>query len=144
LGISRHTFIGDQACLACLYLPTRQQKNEDELIAEAIGLPEEKLTVRRMLVTNEPLDKSHLIKIAEATKVDVEKLLQFEGRPLRSFYSQAVCGGVLLTLGAEPATQRRVEVPMAFESALAGILLAAELVAKAARLRIALRQSQHN
>jgi len=109
LGISRHTFLGDQACLACLYLPTSPQKNEDELVAEAIGLPQEKLAVRRMLVTNEPLDHGYLAKIAEATNVDPNQLVQFEGQPLRLFYVQAVCGGVLLRLGATPATQRRIE-----------------------------------
>lgn len=135
LGVSRHNFLGDQACLACLYLPTGPQKNEDELVAEAIGLPQDKLIVRKMLVTNEPLDRAYLTKIATVTKVELEELLQFEGQPLRSFYTQAVCGGVLLRLGAHPSTQRRVEVPMAFQSAFAGILLAAELVAKAAGLK---------
>jgi hypothetical protein len=134
LGVSRHNFLGDQACLVCLY-PTGPQKNEDELVAEAIGLPGEKLIVRKMLVTGEPLDRAYLTKVAEAMKVDIEKLIQFEGQPLRSFYTQAVCGGVLLRLGATPASQRPVEVPMAFQSALAGTLLAAELVAKAAGLK---------
>ncbi len=54
---------------------------------------------------------------------------------MRHFYTQAVCGGTLLRLGATPNNQRRVEVPMAFQSALAGIFLAAELVAKAAGLK---------
>jgi hypothetical protein len=135
LGISRHSFVGDQACLACLYLPTGAQKNEDELVAEAIGLPNEKQTIRRLLVTNEPLTRVFLMKISSATGIAVEKLMSFEGHPLRSFYAQAVCGGILLGLGANPSTQKRVEVPMAFQSAFAGVLLAAELVANAAGLK---------
>jgi len=135
LGVSRHRFLGDQACLACLYLPTGPQKHEDELVAEAIGLPNDKLIVRKLLVTNEALDHEYLSKIAAATGIDTLELLKFEGQPLRVFYSQAVCGGVLLRLGATPVTQRRVEVPLAFQSALAGIFLAAELVAKAAGLK---------
>lgn len=135
LGISRHGFLGNQACLACLYLPSGPLKNEDELISEAIGLPGEKLIVRQMLMTNEPMVRSHLNKIAEANKVDVNQLLEFEGLPLRQFYARAACGGMLLRLGATSTTQRQIEVPMAFQSTLAGIFLAAELVAKAAGLK---------
>jgi len=135
LGVSRHAFLGDQACLACLYLPTEPQKNEDEIVAEAIGLPNEVRLVRQLLVTNEGLDRTFIQKVAEVTKIDIGELIQFEGQPLRTFYANAVCGGILLRLGATPLTQRRVEVPMAFQSALAGVFLAAELVAKGAGLK---------
>ena len=135
LGVSRHRFIGDQACLACLYLPTGPKKNEDELVASAIGLASEVLEVRRLLVTGEGLSRPFLEKVASALKADAAQLLSFEGRSLHTFYSEAVCGGALLRLGVDPDSQRLVEVPMAFQSALAGILLAAELVAKAGGLK---------
>jgi molybdopterin/thiamine biosynthesis adenylyltransferase len=135
LGISRHQFLGDQACLACLYLSTGPTKNEDELVAASIGLPCDFLLVRKMLVTNEPVGAAFLGKIAAALKIEVEGLRAFEGQSLRSFYSQAACGGVLLRLGANAPSQALTEVPMAFQSALAGIFLAAELVAKAAGLK---------
>src|ERR1051325_4599178 len=81
LGVSRHKFFGDQACLACLYLPTELQKNEDELVAGAIGLPELTQLIRKLLVTNEGLDRTFLLKVAETAKVDIGELLQFEGHP---------------------------------------------------------------
>jgi len=135
LGVSRHSFLGNQACLACLYLATGVTKNDDELVAESIGLLGETPQVRKMLFTNEPLTRAFITRIAEATKANLDKLLKFEGQPLRVFYSEAVCGGILLSLGANASMQRRVEIPMAFQSALAGIFMAAELVARGANLK---------
>jgi Prokaryotic E2 family C/ThiF family len=39
LGLSRHDFVGDQACLMCLYLPDRPRPHLSQLVAEAIGFP---------------------------------------------------------------------------------------------------------
>ncbi|MER8922963.1 hypothetical protein NLY43_11845 [Mesorhizobium sp. C416B] len=52
-------------------------------------------------------------------------LAAFVGQPLRSFYQQAICGGFQLSDGSRLV---RTVVPMAFQSALAGIMLAADLV----------------
>jgi hypothetical protein len=134
LGVSRHSFLGDQACLACLYLQSHAAKNEDEVVAEAIGMGGELRQVRKMLALNEPVTGEFINRIAQAKGIDVKDLLSFEGQSLRVFYSQAVCGGVLLRLGADSGSQRNVEVPMAFQSALAGIFLAAETVAKGSNL----------
>jgi hypothetical protein len=118
-----------------MYSKVQPKLNEDEIVAQSIGLPEDKLLVRRMLLTGEPLPHDYLGKISTALGIDLQDILPFEGQPLRIFYARAVCGGVLLRLGANPAAQRSAEVPIAFQSALAGVLLAAELVAKAAGLK---------
>ncbi len=36
LGVSTHSFLGPDACLACLYLPTQKSKNEDQIVAESL------------------------------------------------------------------------------------------------------------
>ncbi len=54
----------------------------------------------------------------------MEDIIQFEGKPLRTLYQQAVCSGILISTGEDKQT----ETPMAFQSALAGILLASEIV----------------
>jgi molybdopterin/thiamine biosynthesis adenylyltransferase len=134
LGISRHSFVRNQACLTCLYFPEGGQRNEDQLVAQAIGLPDQVSQVRAMLYTNAPVGRESIGIIAAALGVEVEPLLRFEGLPLRSFYTEAICGGVVMRLGGH--TNRGVaEVPMAFQSALAGIMLAGELVAHAAGIR---------
>lgn len=129
-GVSRHHFLGRMACLACLYTPTGQAVSEDVLVVRALRLPEDDPTVRdvrRRLQRNEPTDRAFLERIAQASGVVVEKLLSFENRPLRELYIEGVCGGRVMEFH-QAAIEAKAEVPMGFQSALAGILLAAELV----------------
>ncbi len=133
LGVSRHRFGSDKACLACLYLPDGQVKAEDQRVAEEIGLSEALMEVRTLLATNGPVDAAFVSRVAGRLGVPIAALLPFVGQPLRNFYQSAICGGVVfnLTGGSRPV---RATVPMAFQSALAGIMLAAELVKHAAGL----------
>ena len=138
LGSSRHSFIGEEACLACLYLPIRQMQNEDQIVAVALRLPieEAKLReIRTMLHQGTPVGEEFVRHVATANGVDPTKLLEFADSSLRDFYSRTICGGVLLSLGAKDQSGG-TEVPMAFQSALAGLLLAREIVmvAKGERL----------
>lgn len=134
-GLSRHPdFLSSMACLACLYLPSGQSKNEDELVRDALKLPNEKPTleqVRRRLQQNLPTDAEFLQQIATAAGVPYEKLAPFENRPLRDLYVDAVCGGQVMEFH-KAAIQARAEVPMGFQSAFAGLLIAAELARPAA------------
>lgn len=127
LGVSRHGFVDGGACLACLYLPDGKVKDEDERVAEEIGLPEARMEVRNLLHGGAPVDAALIARIAAALGVPVEPLLAFEGRPLRALHQGAICGGMVFRLsgGARPA---QAVVPMPFQSALAGIMLAADLV----------------
>lgn len=132
LGVSRHDFEGEMACLACLYLPEGKVPDEDEIIASALGVPEKKMDViRPMLHSGQPVQEELVREIAARLRVSVEPLLPLVGQPLRMFYQRAICGGIVfeLTGGREPV---RVEVPMAFQSAMAGLMLAGELVKRAA------------
>jgi molybdopterin/thiamine biosynthesis adenylyltransferase len=131
LGVSRHGF-PQGPCLMCLYLPDKKVPNESELVAEALGLPE--LDVRAMLYLGTAVTRPLASQIATAKQVPLDELTQFIGLPLRTFYTKAVCGTALF---ATPAMGERgaTAVPMAFQSALAGILLAAEIVNEVASLR---------
>jgi len=135
LGVSRHLSFGNGPCLACLYLGNAGPKSKDQLVAESIGLPGELMAVRKMLYLATPLDDAFLGRIAAANRLPPENLLGFRGRSLDEFYSQAVCGGLLLQESGRPDSAP-AEVPLAFQSALAGVLLAAEVVADAAGMRI--------
>lgn len=132
IGVSHHDFT-NHACMACLYMPTNKVKNEDQLIAQALGLPEDRATlmeVRTKLDTNAPVDRPLLERISTAKAVQIEKLLPYEGQSLRSLYSHGVCSGAVMELANGPVTAR-AEVPMPFQSAFAGILEAAMLIAHA-------------
>ncbi len=139
LGISRHGFANGQACLMCLYMPEGTVPDVDDQIVSSLNLPDDMETlqaVRRLLVTEEPIGMDWVRRIATANKVEIERLTDLQNLPIRSFYQKTVCGGVLLSLGADVGTApRNTEVPMAFQSALAGILLATELVAHSAGLK---------
>ncbi|WFU80766.1 E2 ligase fold family C protein [Bradyrhizobium sp. CIAT3101] len=137
LGISRHGFDGNEACLACLYLPTGKRRNEDEIVAEELGFrtQEQILRVRTMLYLGSPVGEPFVREIAANVGADVEALLPFANLPLRAFRQKAICGNAILRAadGAGP----ELEVPMAFQSALAGVMLAAEIVASTPDVRAA-------
>src|SRR5262249_29171108 len=130
IGVSRHPSLLDGPCVACLYMPSGRRKNLDELVAESIGLadPVGLREVRALLHTGQPVGAAFIASISAKTGAPSDLLRQFEDQPLRAFYSRAVCGGLLIGFSGGNA---RVEVPMAFQSAAAGIMLAAELIADA-------------
>jgi hypothetical protein len=144
LGLSRHGFVDDQACLMCLYLPDGPRPHLSQLVTDAVGFlpehgaPQERL-VRDLLASGRPVGREFLTQVAQTRGIPLEPLLVWENQPLRAFYAEAVCGGVVSALGGgQPASDAaRVHVPMAFQSAFAGILLAAHLVAEAAGIPVA-------
>lgn len=131
IGVSRHSFAGNQACLMCLYFPEGGGKNEDQLVAEAIGFPDKLVEIRKLLYMQSPLSREFLEMIAIAKNVDFQRLLPFEGKSLRVLYVEGICGGKVLQINHGSHGQQ-LEVPMNFQSALAGIILSAEVVASAA------------
>ena len=124
LGVSVHDFL-EGACVSCLYLPDSRQKNEDEIIAEAFGVPDRLMQVRVLLHDRDGAPRDLLEAIASAGGLEFEKLLPFEGRPLRALYTEGFCGGAVIPLERIGAPANEVHVPLAHQSALAGVLLAA-------------------
>ncbi len=136
LGVTSHSrFGGDGACVACLYLPDGPRKNEDELIAETLGVPQLLQQIRTLLATGQPIDRGLLEAVAQAVGQPVERMLPFEHRTLRELYVEGFCGGAAIPMGQAgrlgPAAQD-VHVPLAHQSALAGVLLAAALARRSA------------
>lgn len=131
LGVSTHDFING-ACVSCLYLPQRTLKNEDEIIAEALGVPGNLMQIRLLLHRGEGAPRDLLEAVAAARAIPVERLLPFEGRPLRDLYVQGFCGGAVIPLKDVGAPRPEVHVPLAHQSALAGVLLGAAAIRYAA------------
>ena len=124
LGVSSHDFL-EGACVTCLYLPDGEQKNEDQIIAESFGVPDRLMQVRTLLYQNEGAPRDLLVAIATARDLPLANLLPFEGRPLRALYTEGFCGGAVIPLGDHGRPANDVHVPLAHQSALAGVLLAA-------------------
>lgn len=127
LGVSVHDFRRG-ACVACLYLPDRALQNEDELIATALNIPERLTEIRTLLFTGNGVSRELLDAIAVARQISVDNLLPFEGRSVRSLYVDGFCGGAVVPLGGLGTPRQDVHVPLAHQSALAGILLSAASV----------------
>jgi hypothetical protein len=128
LGCSVHPdFCDEGACVACLYLPEGPVPNEDQLVSEALGIPALQMQVRTLLHTGAPLDRGLLGAVAEARGLPLARLLPFEGRSIRELYVEGFCGGAVVAIDAAAPGPREMHVPLAHQSALAGILLAAAL-----------------
>lgn len=128
LGVALHSnFGGDGACLYCLYLPDRVAPNEDEVIAYALGVPQLVTEIRTLLHNGEGVQRPFLHAVAVALELPLDAVLPFVGRRIRELYVEGVCGGALLPLGSAGAPRPEVHVPLAHQSALAGVLLAAGL-----------------
>jgi molybdopterin/thiamine biosynthesis adenylyltransferase len=131
LGVSRHWFDGFQACLACMYMESGRKKSETDLIAESTGLPPKK--VIELVVKKIPLSVELLSEIAAAKRCPTEVLMKWVGGSIQEFYTEAVCGGVILEY-SKGSEGHEALVPLAHQSVLAGALLAGEIVKTALKL----------
>jgi hypothetical protein len=132
LGVSVHRF-GGGACVSCLYLPQGKSPNEDEMVAAALKVPERLMEVRLLLHTGGGVTRPLLEAAAAKLGVAIEKLLPFEDKPIRSLYVEGICGGAIIPLGEQVGSApQNMHVPLAHQSALAGVLLAAALIREAA------------
>ena len=128
LGASSHSFLGQDACLACLYLPTQKSKSEDQIVAEGLKIPQIQDQVRFLLGNGLATGKELCASVAAAWGIPTEKLDPYVDRPIRELWVEGICGGGIIPLGEVGQTPRELQVPLAFQSALAGVLLAAETV----------------
>lgn len=135
LGVSSHEFLGEGACLYCLYLASGPVDNEDAIIAKALQVPDLLMQIRLLLHSNAGLPRDLLEIIAKRMDLPLDKVMEFEGEPVKKLYVDGLCGGALVPLGQAGAPRREVHVPVAHQSALAGILLAASFIAKLAGRR---------
>jgi hypothetical protein len=150
IGVSRHQAFGEAPCLACLAWPTRARPSRSEMIAEALG--EHELRVSHYLGNNIPVgqplpapmiqgtrrlrlpdgaatgwaERSLLGDLIERYELPAGPFKNLGGLMVEQLYRDAVCAGMLIEHGA--GRERDVSVPLANQSALAGILLACALV----------------
>jgi hypothetical protein len=150
LGWSRHESFGQEPCLACLYWPQGERPSQHVLIARALKLDEARILA--YLVHNIPVDAAlepgqvprlpglplptnieswfqHplLHDIAKGMGADVRDLSPWKGKRVDELYRDGICGGAIIGAhkGELPV---EVTVPLAHQSALAGIMVAMELL----------------
>ncbi len=135
IGIARHKNFGKEACLMCTYMPHEQRRSYSQEVSDNLGLPHMEDKIRNYLHYNLTADDQLIKWVAEANTIAFSELEKFKGISVSDFYSKVVCGGVLMELKKDGVNNETVEAPLAFQSALAGILLLAEKVIDIGNLR---------
>lgn len=128
IGITRHSNFVEIACLACGFIPKQKIKDYSLIVAENLKIPSQEQLIREYLYNDIPVDRKLIELVAGANSVEINDLLRYEGQNINNFYSTAVCGGYLLSKSNSNGEAIDIEAPLAFQSALAGILLASELI----------------
>lgn len=169
LGWSRHENDPGQPCLACAYWPDRPRPNDHELIGQAIG--QHPLRALLYLVHRVPIgaplpvpadgilrlpdapgltappDVHRWYQVPLAADLVTSGVLQTDDLatwaplPLADVYRDGVCAGGLLAAGPAPG-DREALVPLAHQSALAGVMLAVQVLV-AAHPKLAARRPTH-
>jgi hypothetical protein len=128
LGVSMHSrFGGEGACVSCLYLPSGPALNEDELVSRALNVPGHQRQIRDLLHHRTPVPDDLLKAISAGLDVPSQALQRFAGRGIRELYVEGLCGGALIGLERLGRPMGEVHIPLAHQSALAGVLLASGL-----------------
>jgi hypothetical protein len=126
LGVSSHGRFGAMgACITCLYLVRDAGPNDDEIVATALGVPDKQQDVRRLLHTGAEVGSELGQLIAERLGVTPDQVDVFGSRGIRELYVTGLCGGALVPLEQLGRPRAEMHVPLAHQSALAGVLLAA-------------------
>jgi hypothetical protein len=68
--------------------------------------------------------------VATAPNVDPAPVLAYAGSSIRRLYVEGLCGGAIVPMAALYGPHHDMHVPVAHQSALAGILLGATLMAR--------------
>ena len=123
LGASWHEFGSGTACLACLYHPTESGPSPTEIAAKRFGL--NPWRVAELWVNQLPLSSDEVKTVAYALGVKEDDLNNWRGKPFSELYTDVVCGLVPLDLKGVGKIEM---VPLAHQSALAGVLMAAEFI----------------
>jgi ThiF family len=123
LGASWHRFLGNSACLGCFYHPKGASLSQTELAAKALGIPHDQLVM--LWVTDKPIGGEEIQTIENYLGLSAGKLAGWAGKRVQDVYTGVFCGQVGIDL---TGIGRVATVPLAHQSVLAGILMAAELV----------------
>lgn len=161
IGWSRHEAFGEDACLACLYWPTGPRRNRHEVLAAALDQHPARILCYLVvpgLGIGQPIPPQHLPAdvdvtiaarwagvpighdIGQALFGDPDALADRAGARVDDLYHDMCAGALIPTVAGD--RDREVVVPLAHQSALAGILLATQLLVAEQPELAALRPSQ--
>lgn len=150
LGWSRHERFGIDPCLACIYWPTRERRSRADEIAHALG--EDRVRILGYLLTSMPVGRplpagwlaanrgslmvnddwarrSLLGDLVDRGAISAVQEATWSADNIDGLYRGAVCGGAVIPLAHSEAGREHLDVPLAHQTAMAGIMLAIEVIA---------------
>jgi hypothetical protein len=119
LTVARLGFL-DGACLGCLF-PDSAQPSVISEVARVLGI--DSLEAEKLLVPDRTFNQHDLELLAARTNISQDKLAAYLGWPFSQVYEREICGALSVL---SPRGEIQAAVP--FVSAMAGLLVAAELV----------------
>jgi hypothetical protein len=123
VGVSIHRRFGsDQPCLACMYLDRGLRESELALLCRSVGLGAQEIV--NLLTLNTGLTTEQISRIEQYHHLEAGSLGAWVGSSVLKFREQVVCGGVLTKLAGWSDRSEETLVPLAHQSALAGVVLA--------------------
>jgi hypothetical protein len=120
-----------------LYHPRGIGPSAIDQAAKALGLPFERAVL--LWISHQPLSGSDIECAAATLGVPEGTLRAWRGKTLGELYTDVVCGAVPLDVSGVGKIEM---VPLAHQSALAGVLMAAELLKRTRRNLAALSQPE--
>jgi len=91
-------------------------------------MPQLVADVRTLLHSGAGVTKPLLQAVAQGLQLPLEDVLPYDDRTIRELYVEGICGGGLIPLGLIGLPRQELHVPLAHQSALAGVLLAGALL----------------
>jgi hypothetical protein len=127
-GISRHFDFTKGACLACLYMPTQVEKSKLVIMVEELNMKGFENLIYEYMKEGKLLDDKFLNVFCSKNQIDIKDLNVYKHKPLADFYIDMICGFKLIKLQGEGQRASQIDAPLSFQSCMAGVMLAAEIV----------------
>jgi len=127
-GISRHPNFNKNVCLACLYVPNAQQRSKLEIIVEELNMKGHEKLIYQYMGTAKRIDHDFLAIFCHKNQISIDQVKEYKNKSFGDFYLEMVCGYKMLEFQEKGQRAEHVDVPLSFQSCMAGLMLAAEIV----------------
>jgi hypothetical protein len=134
-GISRHYNFATTPCMACLYIPNVPQRSKLDLMLEELNMKAFGNLVYQYSREGKLLDDTFLNVFCGQNGLRLADFAGYRQWTLADFYIEMVCGYKMIKIANQSGkAAEQVDVPLSFQSAMAGILLAQEIVIESMRV----------
>ncbi len=127
-GISRHEDFTSGPCLACLYMPSNIQRSKLDIMVQELNMKGHEILVYQYMKSGKLLDETFLNIFCGKNGFQLSDLQEYTNKSLGDFYIEMVCGYKMIEMQSDQQRAEHVDVPLSFQSTMAGVMLGAEIV----------------